>query len=93
MKKIDNLIITTKTQTAIKVDDFFGKIKSKKKGNEDLIGKVALILVVLGIIALLAYALKVIFYGSSSYDGSGTGALSADSFMGRLQARVLDIFK
>lgn len=91
MKKIDNLIITTKTQAAIKVDDFFGKIKSKKKGNEDLIGKVALILVVLGIIALLACALKVIFYGSSSYDGSGT--LTADSFMGKLKARVLDIFK
>lgn len=91
MKKIDNLIITTKTQAAIKVDDFFDKIKSKKKGNEDLIGKVALILVVLGIIALLAYALKVIFYGSSSYDSSGT--LTADSFMGKLKATVLDIFK
>ena len=91
MKKIDNLIITTKTQAAIKVDDFFDKIKSKKKGNEDLIGKVALILVVLGIIALLAYALKVIFYGSSSYNGSGT--LPADSFMGELKTRVLAIFK
>lgn len=91
MKKIDNLIITTKTQAAIKVNDFFDKIKSKKKGNEDLIGKVALILVVLGIIALLAYALKVIFYGSSSYNGSGT--LANDSFMGKLKATVLDIFK
>lgn len=91
MKKIDNLIITTKTQAAIKVDDFFDKIKSKKKGNEDLIGKVALILVVLGIIALLAYALKAIFYGSPSYDGSGT--LDDGSFMGKLKTRVLDIFK
>lgn len=91
MKKIDNLIITTKTQAAIKVDDFFDKIKSKKKGNEDLIGKVALILVVLGIIALLAYALKVIFYGSSSYNGSGE--LANDSFMGKLKASVLNIFK
>lgn len=91
MRKIDNLIITTKTQAAIKVDDFFGKIKSKKKGNEDLIGKVALILVVLGIIALLAYALKVIFYGSSTYNGSGD--IGADSFIGKLKANVLGIFK
>lgn len=91
MRKIDNLIITTKTRAAIKVDDFFGKIKSKKKGNEDLIGKVALILVVLGIIALLAGALKVIFYGSSTYNGSGD--LAADSFIGKLKANVLGIFK
>lgn len=91
MKKIDNFIITTKTQAAIKVDDFFGKIKLKKKGNEELIGKIALIIVVLGIIALLAYALKVIFYGSSSYDGSGT--LAPDSFIGKLKENVLGIFK
>jgi hypothetical protein len=89
MKKLDNLIISTKTKANMMVDDAIESIKTKKAGESDLIGKIVIIFVIILVILALGKALTYIIFGNSDYE---SGAPGADSFMGKLSSKILGIF-